>query len=227
MNPSIEPLGDSGVIVAWRSLEEDAAWRAVQSAAEQIDRNRIQGVVGVAPAFMSLTVYYNCEELTWTNLEAWIAQSLDAVPLAAESTRRLLEIPVCYDNEFALDITAVAAEHDLNTSDVVDLHSCARYTVQMIGFSPGFPYPAGLPVQLNTPRRASPRVQVPAGSVAIGGAQTGIYSQNSPGGWNIIGRTPVRLFDPQRDPPCLLRPGDMIKFVPIDRKQLEYYAESR
>jgi inhibitor of KinA len=91
----------------------------------------------------------------------------------------------------------------------------------MIGFSPGFPYLAGLPLQLHTPRRSSPRMQVPAGSVAIGGEQTGIYSRDTPGGWNIIGRTPVPLFDPERDPPCLLRPGDAIRFIPIDRQRFD------
>jgi inhibitor of KinA len=108
---------------------------------------------------------------------------------------------------------------------VIHLHSNATYVVQMIGFSPGFPYLAGLHSQLHTPRRDSPRIQVPAGSVAIGGEQTGIYSCSTPGGWHIVGRTPVRLFDPQRNPPCLLQTGDTIRFVSIDGQQFDSYAE--
>ena len=225
MNPTIEPLGDSAAIVAWRSLDEAAAWRAVQNATEHFDRNRIDGVIAVAPAFKSLTVYYACGILTWTETEKWIAETLQSVPPKVETTRRQLEIPVCYGHEFALDITTVAAAHDLDTADVIHLHSSATYVVQMLGFSPGFPYLAGLPSQLHTPRRASPRIHVPPGSVAIGGEQTGIYSLETPGGWNIIGRTPVRLFDPQCDPPCLLRTGDDIRFFPIDRQQFDDYSE--
>jgi inhibitor of KinA len=225
MTPSIEPLGDSAAIVAWRLLDEAAAWRAVQNATEYLDRNRIDGVVAVAPAFKSLTVYYECSKLAWSEAERWISDSLNSFPISPETMRRQLDIPVCYAPEFALDLTAVATAHNLNRDVVIQLHSDANYVVQMIGFSPGFPYLAGLPAELHMPRLASPRIHVPAGSVAIGGAQTGIYSCHTPGGWNIIGRTPVRLFDPLRDPACLLRPGDAVRFVPIDRQQFEDYVE--
>jgi len=194
MNPSIEPLGDSAAIVAWGMLDEAAARRAVHHATEHLGYSRIDGVIAVAPAFKSLTVYYDCGKLAWSEAEQWISDSLRSVPMSLETTRRQLDIPVCYDPEFALDLPAVADGHDLNSDDVIRLHSNADYVVQMIGFSPGFPYLAGLPSQLHTPRRASPRMQVPAGSVAIGGEQTGIYPCKSPGGWNVIGRTPVPLF---------------------------------
>ena len=114
----------------------------------------------------------------------------------------------------------------MSTDDVVRIHSNADYVVQMIGFSPGFPYLAGLPPELQTPRRASPRLKVPMGTVAIGGSQTGIYSLETPGGWNIIGRTPVRLFDPQREPSCLLRSGDAIRFVVIGREQFDEFSST-
>lgn len=225
MTPSIEPLGDSAAIVAWHLLDEAAAWRAVHNATEHLDHSRMDGVIEVAPAFKSLTVYYDCGKLAWSQAEQWISDSLRSVSIAPDTTRRQLDIPVCYDSEFALDLTSVADAHDLKTDDVIRLHSNATYVVQMIGFSPGFPYLAGLPLKLHTPRRASPRMQVPAGSVAIGGAQTGIYSCQSPGGWNIIGRTPVQLFDPHHDPPCLLRTGDVIRFVPMDREQFDDFPE--
>lgn len=223
MNPAIEPLGDSAAIVAWRTLDDASAWQAVQNAAEQLLRQHPEAVVAVVPAFKSLTVYYDCGRMTWKDVDRWLLESLQSVALLSPPQPRTVEIPVCYDSEFAIDLASVAKTHALSSDDVVRLHSNANYVVQMIGFSPGFPYLAGLPSQLHTPRRASPRLKVPVGAVAIGGRQTGIYTLESPGGWNIIGRTPVRLFDPQREPPCLLRTGDVVKFIAIDRAQFEEY----
>jgi KipI family sensor histidine kinase inhibitor len=122
----------------------------------------------------------------------------------------LHEVPVCYDGP---DLDAVARLHSLSTDEVVRLHSGADYVVAVIGFSPGFPYLLGLPEALLTPRLATPRVRVPAGSVAIGGAFTGIYPNATPGGWHLIGRTELRLFDPHREPPSLLTPGDRVRFI--------------
>lgn len=223
MSPAIEPLGDAAAIVAWRSLNDSSAWQAVQNATAHLQRRRIDGVLAVVPAFKSLTAYYDCSRLTWKDVECWLSESLRTVSIASLRPERTVEIPVCYDAEFAMDIADLAESHSLSTYEVVRLHSNATYVVQMIGFSPGFPYLSGLPSQLQTPRRASPRLRVPVGSVAIGGSQTGIYSLETPGGWNIIGRTPVRLFDPQRDPSCLLRTGDAIRFVAIDRDQFDEF----
>ena len=225
MDPSIEPLGDSAALVAWHALDSNAASSAVHTAATHLNCLAIDGILGITPAFTSISVYYDCRILTWKDIAQWITDTLLSAPSAGETIREQVNIPVCYDEEFAFDLTTVAAVHDLNIKDVIQLHSSAIYRVQMIGFSPGFPYLAGLPLELHTPRRASPRLLVPAGSVAIGGQQSGIYSHNTPGGWHIIGRTPVRLFDPQRNPPCLLQTGDVIRFVAIDRKQFAEYAE--
>lgn len=226
MSPTIEPLGDSAAIVAWRLLNDAAAWQVVQSATAHLDCHRIQGVLEVVAAFKSLTVYYDCHKLPWTEMAKWIDESLQTPPLALPSTQRTVEIPVCYAEEFALDLAVVAEVQKLSAAEVVRLHSTAKYTVQMIGFSPGFPYLAGLPAQLHTPRRTSPRLLVPMGSVAIGGEQSGIYSLETPGGWHIIGRTPLRLFDSGRDDPCLLRTGDCLRFVSIDRQRFDKYPRS-
>jgi inhibitor of KinA len=223
MRPAIEPLGDAAAIVAWRSLGESQAWHSVQEATHQLSHQRIEGVISVVPAFKSLTVFYDCGKLKWHEVESWIAESLQNPSKASQPPQRKIEIPVCYDTEFALDLVSLAEARALSVADVVQLHSNANYVVQMIGFSPGFPYLAGLPPQLHMPRRSSPRLKVPVGSVAVGGSQTGIYSLETPGGWNIIGRTPVRLFDAQRDPSCLLKTGDEIRFVAIDRSQFERY----
>jgi inhibitor of KinA len=136
----------------------------------------------------------------------------------------VVEIPVCYDPEFALDLDHVAQHAQMSPKEVVDLHRATDYHVNCIGFTPGFPYLAGLPEKLATPRRATPRKEIPAGSVAIGGRQSGIYSLRSPGGWNVIGRTPLRLFDPQKNPPALLRAGDRLRFQAISRQEFEAWT---
>jgi inhibitor of KinA len=133
----------------------------------------------------------------------------------------LIEIPVCYDAEFGFDLDRVAEHTKLSAREVVDLHSTAEYRVACIGFVPGFTFLAGLPKNLATPRRDVPRKEIPPGSVGIGGAQTGIYPLLSPGGWNLIGRTPLKLFDPLKNPPTLLHPGDRVRFRAIARKEFE------
>lgn len=134
----------------------------------------------------------------------------------SDATTRIIEISVCYGGEFGPDLTNVAAHAGIAPDDVIAHHSAGEYTVAMLGFAPGFPYLLGLDPALHMPRRATPRTRVPAGSVAIGGTQTGIYPHELPGGWQLIGRTPLTLFDPRREPPCLLAPGDQVRFRAID-----------
>jgi inhibitor of KinA len=133
----------------------------------------------------------------------------------------IVEIPVCYESEFAPDLDDVARHAQISTEEVVDLHSAAEYRVACIGFVPGFTFLAGLPEKLATPRRDTPRKEIPPGSVGIGGWQTGIYPSRSPGGWNLIGRTPLKLFDPTTNPPTTLRPGDRVRFRVITSEKFE------
>jgi inhibitor of KinA len=139
--------------------------------------------------------------------------------------RDLIEIPVCYIGDLAPDLEEVARHSRLAPGEVIQRHSAPEYRVQCIGFTPGFPFLSGLPPELSTPRRASPRSKVSAGSVAIGGAQTGIYPLQSPGGWNIIGRTPLALFDVRRDPPVFLQAGDRVRLRPISHEEFENWKE--
>ena len=155
-----------------------------------------------------------------TQIEHALQTSLEPARPRAGAVRAI-EVPVCYENEFAPDLGDVAQHAGLSEEEVVRRHSSARYRVNCVGFTPGFPYLSGLPAELATPRRASPRTEIPAGSVAIGGAQTGIYPSKSPGGWNVIGRTPLRLFDHRNEPPAMLRAGDSVRFRQISREEFE------
>ena len=170
-------------------------------------------VVESIPGMNNLTVVLHNPQQTALDaierLQSWWEESEAVLP---ES--RQVEIPVIYGGEAGPDLEEVARHHQLTTRQVVELHASADYVVYFIGFQPGFPYLGGLDKRLHTPRRAEPRVLVPAGSVGIGGSQTGIYPLASPGGWQLIGRSNLQLFNPQHQPPTVLRPGDSIRFVP-------------
>jgi inhibitor of KinA len=135
------------------------------------------------------------------------------------TSRRVVSIPVCYGGEFGPDLGYVANEHGLTIENLITIHSSVDYLVHMIGFAPGFPYLGGLPERIATPRRATPRLRVEAGTVGIGGSQTGIYPVATPGGWQCIGRTPVRLFRPEMNPPSLLEAGDYVRFQPVTMQE--------
>jgi KipI family sensor histidine kinase inhibitor len=193
----------------------------------------IPGVIELAPAYTSVAVFFDPIAVAKTGVTAedefeWFATRIRAavarVPKPGWTRRspsRTVEIPVCYDPEFAPDLDDVARHAQISTKEVVDLHCAAEYRVSCIGFVPGFPFLTGLAKKLATPRRGVPRKEIPAGSVGIGGAQTGIYPLRSPGGWNLIGRTPLRLFDPAKDPPALLCAGDRVRFRAITRDEFE------
>jgi len=231
----IASVGDSALIVRVRDRFEDApedTLKEVLDVFRRLENARIPGVIELAPAYTTVAVFFDpvrvinatvepnhaSECLTQKIRDALAGGKRKQIKQAAAPA---IEIPVCYDPEFALDLDHVADHARMSPKEIVDLHSAAEYRVNCIGFTPGFPYLTGLPGKLATPRRATPRKEIPAGSVAIGGAQTGIYPQVSPGGWNVIGRTPLRLFDPQKDPPVLLRVGNRVRFRAITREEFE------
>jgi inhibitor of KinA len=235
----IVPLGDSAMVVRVRDRFDDApeeTLNAVLRALQQLQSAAIPGLVELAPAYTSVAVFFDpitVAKATETPgkvfdwLEARIRAAVAVGPdrgrrhAATQPRVRLVEIPVCYEPEFALDIDDVARRANVSSSEVIRLHSAAEYRVACIGFVPGFPFLTGLPKKLATPRRDVPRKEIPPGSVGIGGGQTGIYPLRSPGGWNLIGRTPLKLFNPTRDPPALLRAGDCVRFRTITREEFE------
>lgn len=176
-----------------------------------------KGILNIHPAYASVLVTFDPMMVSPTDLERYIRLLMDNIGGLVLPEPRTLEIPVCYGGEFGPDLEDVAAHNKLSTEDVVKLHSSVSYLVYFLGFSPGFPYLGGMPKQISMPRLATPRTEVPAGSVAIGGAQTGIYPVSTPGGWRIIGRTPLKLFSRDRIRPTLLEMADLVKFVPISQ----------
>ena len=220
----IEPLGDSALII--RVVEEfDPAnsMDAVLRAAHELERAAFPGVVELAPAYATVGVFFDPARTGLDALRMQIEEALGNLEPARGrgGTGSTVEVPVCYENEFAPDLREVAWHAKLSIDDVVRRHAGSIYRVSCVGFTPGFPYLSGLPAELATPRRDTPRKRIPPGSVGIGGAQTGIYPSVSPGGWNIIGRTPLRLFDVQREPPALFHAGDRVRFRRISREEFE------
>jgi inhibitor of KinA len=166
-----------------------------------------------------VTVYYDPLAVTYNSLRDHLKLVLrDVEPLYAEATAPV-DIPVCYGGDYGPDLALVAKFAGITETEVVRLHTDEVYTVYMIGFAPGFPYLGGLDSRIAMPRRATPRVSIPAGSVGIAGAQTGVYPNESPGGWQVIGRTPIQLFDAEKLPPSLLRPGNTVRFHPISEDE--------
>ena len=173
------------------------------------------GIVETVPTFRSLAIYYDPLLTSRGELQRTLGPLLDRGhnPRAGA---RLWHVPVCYEGEFAPDLAEVARLTGLTPNDAVALHSGTRFHVYMLGFLPGFPYMGDLPAQLELPRRADPRLRVPAGSVSIATSLTAIYPYESPGGWHLIGATPIRMFDPERPEPALFAPGDAVSFQSID-----------
>ena len=231
----IAPLGDSALIVRVRESFDgppDETLNAVLATRRLLENAQLPGVIELAPAYTTVAIFFDPVLIVAAGAKPnevfdWLAERIRKVISNAKEVRAdriktsLVEIPVCYDAEFAPDLEEVARRAGLGAQEVVDLYNATEYRVHCIGFTPGFPFLGGLPSKLATPRRSTPRKEIPAGSVAIGGAQAGIYPVKSPGGWNLIGRTPLRLFDPQKKPPALLRAGDRVRFRAISREEFE------
>ncbi len=213
--PRFLPAGDAGLVVELGDAIDPEVNRRVHALAQTLQASAVAGLGEAVPTYRSVLLHYDPLQLSWTEVLDLARAALQRCGEGPPPAARLVEIPTVYGGEFGPDIAAVAALHGLSVEEVIQLHSGADYTVYMIGFTPGFPYLGGLPEELATPRLATPRLVVPAGSVGIAGNQTGVYPLATPGGWQLIGRTPAVLFDPARVPPALLQPGDRVRFVPI------------
>jgi len=224
----LEPLGDAALIIELAGGIDTDSLARVRDTVARLEHAAIPGITDLVPGYASVAVHYDPLRVLGDAPRACVAASPSALMRQAISAAldgaghpgavapsRNVEIPVAYGGEHGPDLAHVAAQHGLTCDEVVALHTGATYLVHMIGFVPGFPYLGGLDPRLETPRRDTPRPAVPAGSVGIGGAQTGIYPIESPGGWQLIGRTPLSLFDAMHDEPARLRVGDCVTFTAI------------
>ncbi len=221
----ISPLGDSAALIRLGDGVDEAMSMRVRALAQELERDPLSGLCDVVPAFASVAVFFQSPRADLAALEGEIATRLARMETGGpQPSPRTHEIPVCYGGEFGPDLAEVAHHAGMSADDVVAAHHGAEYLGHAIGFLPGFPYLGGLSPRLVTPRRPTPRSEVPAGSVGIGGGQTGVYPIASPGGWNLIGRTPLPLFEASREQPALLRAGDRVRFAPLIASEFKSLA---
>lgn len=224
--PRFEALGEDAVLVRLGDRIDGDVNRRVHAVAAWVSRADPQWLVEVVPAYASLALRVDPDMLDDGDAplehvrDWWRAQAFDFDRRDARALQPV-EIPVCYGGEHGPDLAEVAAYAGLDEDEVISRHLAGDYCVAMLGFAPGFPYLIGLDPRLAMPRRETPRVRVPAGSVGIGGAQAGIYPREGPGGWRLVGRTPATLFDASREAPSLLAPGQPVRFVRIDAREFE------
>lgn len=211
--PSLRPLGDSAILIQLGDEIDPAINRRVHALERSLRARGQEGVIETVPAYASILVHYDPIALSYEEIKAWIGDEMDKVEEAASAGPRRIEVPVRYGGEDGPDLEAVAKHHGLSPRRVAEIHASRDYLVYMMGFTPGFPYMGKLEESIATPRLETPRTRVPFGSVGIAGAQTGIYPLESPGGWRLIGRTGLRIFDLKADPPFLFSPGDTVRFV--------------
>jgi inhibitor of KinA len=217
---TIFPLGDGALMISFGNVINKEINQKVLQLFHRLN-NVFPFIKDMVPAYSSLAVYYDVVSLYTKEKPAYDRMKELLLPFLQEATSidvsfgREISIPVCYAKSFALDLQEMATQKGLSTDEIIRLHTAGLYRVYMIGFLPGFPYMGKVDERIATPRRSSPRTSIPAGSVGIAGEQTGIYSLASPGGWNIIGRTPLQLFSQNKTEPVLLQPGDSVTFYPI------------
>ena len=214
MKPKIVPLGDSALLVQLGDEIDLTINQRVHTLAALIDKSPIEGIIETVPAYGTLLIHYDPLTLEYSKVNQWVKSKLEHIQNSESRKPRRIQVPVKYGGEYGPDLDSVAAYHNLQVEDVIRIHSERIYTVYMMGFTPGFPYMGKLDEAIITPRLEVPRTNVPTGSVAIAGAQTGIYPLTSPGGWHLIGQTSLILFAPQSESPFLFAPGDEVKFIP-------------
>lgn len=213
-NIRFQPASDQSLLVHFGQEISLETHREIVSFLKLLEAEPLDGIVNVHPAYTSVLVKFDSLKFAHEEVGALLTPYLARLHEVKLPEPRLREIPVCYGGEFGPDLEEVAATHKFSVEEVIRLHSSATYTAYFLGFVPGFAYLGGLPEQLATPRRPAPRKAVPAGSVAIGGNQTGVYPTATPGGWRLIGRTPIKLFDPVSAHSSFFEIGDQVCFIP-------------
>ena len=226
MNPRIFPLGDNALTIELGNRITAETNDRVLRLARFFDLNCFEGLIEIVPAYSSLSVFYDVSFVrrnfpdfptAFEAIKNFTENALQNLDVLEKNKPRLVEIPICFDEKYALDLDSVAALHNLNRSEVIGIFLAPTYRVYMLGFLPGFAYMGEVDDRINTPRKQVPRFKVPKGSVGIAGKQTGIYSLASPGGWQIIGKTDIELFTPEAESPAFLQAGDLVKFYAVNK----------
>jgi KipI family sensor histidine kinase inhibitor len=217
--------GDSSLLVEFGKEISPDINRKITAAVQLLKEQHIEGVVDLIPAFCSLLINYDPRVISFEEIRERVQAIIKLDARAGEQRKRIYEIPVCYGGAYGPDLANIAKHAGLTEEEVIQIHSSRDYLIYMLGFLPGFCYLGGLDERIHTPRLANPRVKINAGSVGIGGSQTGIYPLDSPGGWQLMGMTPVKTYDPARETPILVEAGDYIRFVPIDEAEFQRIKE--
>ncbi len=224
--PKFLPAGDRAMVVELGDSISPETNRRVHGLVRALEGRALPEIVDLVPTYRSLLVLYNPVLSSFDGLREMVASLDDDTADAGKEAPNVVEVPTVYGGAHGPDLDFVAEHNGLSPEEVVEIHSGADYPVYMLGFTPGFPYLGGLSEKLHTPRLATPRTVTPGGSVGIAEAQTGVYPVQSPGGWRIIGRTPLALFDPEREPPSLLNAGDVVRFVPAPDDDSHEFPEA-
>ncbi len=211
--------GDSALLIEFEQKIAPEINAQITAFVHLLKEQHIEGVTDLIPAFASLLINYDPRVIGYKDLKARIEELLKIEVSEEASEARVFEIPVCYGGEYGPDIANIAENAGISEQEVIDIHCSKDYLIYMLGFLPGFVYLGGLDERIHTPRLANPRISIPAGSVGIAASQTGIYPLNSPGGWQLLGMTPVKTYDPERETPILVEAGDYIRFVPVTEEE--------
>ena len=225
MEYAIFPLGDSALLIEAGKIVDAGSQQAIRNIDILLESASPAWMIETVPAFTTVTVIYDAVAITFNEAKEELMNLLKGVAEVAVPPTRTVEIPVCYGGVHGPDLEFVAKHNGLNADEVIQIHTGESYTIHMIGFAPGFPYLGGMSERIAAPRKETPRVRIPERSVGIAGNQTGVYPISTPGGWQLIGRTPIRLFLPEKDIPCLLRAGDKITFRSISSDEYQALEE--
>jgi inhibitor of KinA len=215
-NYNLYPLGDSAVVIQLGQEISKVTSNHIRAICAWLDEYTFEGFIEYVPAYTTITIYYLPQVLRYPELTDMLREMMDNISEnETDFQPDIIEVPVLYGGEWGPDLDFVAAHNHISAAEVIALHSAEEYLVYMIGFAPGFPYLGGMNEKIAAPRRESPRSKIPAGSVGIAGKQTGVYPITTPGGWQIIGRAAIDLFDIKREVPALLKVGDLVRFRPV------------
>jgi inhibitor of KinA len=219
----ISQISETSVLIEFGKEINPDVNKKVRTFCSYLDKNPFTGMMECVPAFASVSIVYNPLEMNSASpyevVKSILKDILSKLDFTSPDKEHIVEIPVCYGGEFGPDIEHVAEINNLTVEEIIKIHSEGRYLVYMIGFAPGFPYLGGMSEKIAAPRRETPRQVIPAGSVGIAGMQTGVYPIETPGGWQLIGRTPIKMFDLNGNPKSLLKAGDIAKFYPISYEE--------